>query len=180
MLSTLGEAPVQTLEGPLTADVGAAMNILDNTNKAIQLRGWASNTEDNYPLTPIASGEILMPPNVLRPLFPEGSGQKLVVRGGKLYDLVNHSYQFSSDITASLVFLLNFEDLTETLRHYVTVCASRKFQQSVMGSDTLHRFSEEDEGEALVLALQEDCDMRGSNFKATFQDGWDAMEIIRR
>ena len=46
MLSTIGEAPVNSITGTTTVDVSVAKNILDETSMSVQSQGWNFNT--NY------------------------------------------------------------------------------------------------------------------------------------
>ncbi len=48
MLSTIGEAPVNSITGTTTVDVSVAKNILDETSMSIQSLGWNFNTHTNY------------------------------------------------------------------------------------------------------------------------------------
>ena len=44
MLSTIGEAPVNSLTGSLPTDASMAKNILDEVNREVQSGGWKFNT----------------------------------------------------------------------------------------------------------------------------------------
>ena len=44
MLSTIGEAPVNSLTGSLPTDATMAINILDEINREVQAQGWKFNT----------------------------------------------------------------------------------------------------------------------------------------
>ena len=44
MLSTIGEAPVNSLTGSLPTDATMAINILDEINREVQAGGWKFNT----------------------------------------------------------------------------------------------------------------------------------------
>ena len=48
MLSSIGEAPVNSITGTTTVDVSTAKNILDETSMSIQSQGWHFNTHENY------------------------------------------------------------------------------------------------------------------------------------
>lgn len=45
MLACIGEAPVDSLDAPLGADVQMALNILRNTTREVQAQGWRFNTD---------------------------------------------------------------------------------------------------------------------------------------
>ena len=44
MLSTIGEAPVNSLTGSLPTDATMAINILDEINREVQSMGWKFNS----------------------------------------------------------------------------------------------------------------------------------------
>jgi hypothetical protein len=69
----------------------------------------------------------------------------VAMRGRKLYDRVNHTFVFTKSIKAELVLMLEFDELPQAARHYITIRAARVFQQRVVGSDTLGSFTERDE-----------------------------------
>ena len=95
MISVIGESPVNTLGGtsvPVT--VIQSVQVLDETNKAIQSEGWHFNTEYDYPLIPDAStSKITLPVNTLKiDLDPEiYTDTDPVQRGLKLYDRKKHT-----------------------------------------------------------------------------------------
>lgn len=182
MLSVIGEAPVNTLEGDLPADAQMAVQILGEVCREVQSRGWYFNTEQRYPLTPNESGEIELPANAVH-VDPDPSiniGISAVPRGNKLYNLDDHSFVFKGTIYANIVFLLSFNQLPQAARHYIVIRASRKLHDRVLGSDTLHGFSEKDEQSALVALLHEDSRQADrSVFGKNLLSGWDVLKTIR-
>ena len=53
ILSGIGEAPVNSLSGPLPADVAVAVNTLKgNPQGGVQLERWHFSTEDGYAHSP--------------------------------------------------------------------------------------------------------------------------------
>jgi hypothetical protein len=49
-----------------------------------------------------------------------------------------------------MVVVLQFDELPETARHYVSVRAARVFQARTVGSQLLYSFTDKDERDALV------------------------------
>jgi hypothetical protein len=149
MLDTIGQAPVNTLSGQVSVDVKRAENLLDHISREVQSRGCSFNAEDDYPLTPTTAGEVLLPSNLiaidLDPATYGPASYDVVIRGNRLYNKVTHSYSFTEPLKADVVLLLDFEELPQYARNYVVVRAARKFQDSSLGSETTHRFSEDDE-----------------------------------
>jgi hypothetical protein len=155
MLSTIGEAPVNTVEDNGIVDAVLARQILRATSREVQSRGWHFNTEKGYPLNPDSNGFLVLPATVLRADTVGGYQDiDVVVRGNRLYDRRNHTYQFNKPVKIDMVILLPFDELPEVARGYITIRSSRFFQERVVGSDLLSTFSQNDEVRALV-ALQE-------------------------
>ena len=59
MLSCIGQAPLNTLEGTKSYFTIAAERILEDEVKRIQLQGWDFNSEDDYQLNPDVNGETI-------------------------------------------------------------------------------------------------------------------------
>ncbi len=158
MLSGVGEAPVNSLETDLTADVALARRILEETSKEIQLEGWQWNTEDNYPLTPDAAGRIRLHPSIIRVHFREPSERELIVRGRLVYDRGRRSFEFARDtsLLCTVTVLLPLEDMPESARRYAAVRAMRVFQERAVGSSELSRFHQADEARARAALLAEE------------------------
>lgn len=149
MLGVIGESPISSLEGTLPADAYTAMQILGRVSREVQSRGWHFNTEEAVPLTPDESNYINIPSNVVsidanKVYHPT---LDVVKRGTKLYNRENHSFDFSDYTTVycDITYLLEFTDMPEAARRYISIRAARIFQDKFMGSDTLHGFSQEDE-----------------------------------
>ncbi len=151
MLFTIGESPVNTLEGGTVVDAVTAEQTLDNVSREIQSDGWAFNTEKGFPLSRAAFAPLVfnVPENALT-CDPSDKSAQIVVRAGKLYDLENHTFEFpdTTSIDCDIIWQLEFEDLPETARRYITIRAARIFQAGAVGSDTLNSFVDRDEYEA--------------------------------
>lgn len=161
MLSAIGESPVNSLASGLV-DAELAESILDSTSRNVQSMGWHWNTEYNYKLSPLMDGTVLLPQNALRvdqsPNF--GIGQyDLVMRGSKVYDRKNHTFTIGDSVELDIVFALDFEEMPEAARYYVTIRAARTFQDRVVGSSELHGFQEKDEQRALIDLRDAEADL---------------------
>ena len=164
MLSTIGESPVNTVEDTGNVDVVIARQILQNVSREVQARGWHFNTEINYTITPDSEGYLVLPKTVLKAdtVYPDSS-KDVVVRGSKLYDRENHTYVFTDAVKVDMTILLTFDELPEVARNYVTIRASRIFQERVVGSDTLHAFNSQDEARAMVSLMEYEADTSDLN-----------------
>lgn len=164
MLSTIGESPVNTVEDTGNVDVVIARQILQSVSREVQARGWHFNTEKNYNITPNSEGYLVLPNTVLKvdTVYPDDS-KDVVVRGSKLYDRENHTYVFTDAVKVDMTVLLTFDELPEVARNYVTIRASRIFQERVVGSDTLQAFNSQDEARAMVSLMEYEADTADLN-----------------
>ncbi len=157
MLSTIAEAPVNSLGGASNADVDDAQRTLLEVSRAVQAEGFSFNTEYDYTLPRNAANEIPVPDNIIR-VDADGSGYDVVRRGTRLYDRKEHSYTFltTTSLKVQIVLLLPFEEMPESARQYIMIRAARIFQDRSVGSDTLHGFNKTDEARARAgLMLEE-------------------------
>jgi hypothetical protein len=180
MISVIGESPVNTLSGtsvPVT--VTQAVHALDETSKAIQSEGWHFNTEYDYPLVPDSvTKRITLPVNTLKvDLDPElNTDTDAVQRGLKLYDRKNHRDTWTKDLKAIITFELEFEELPEQFRHYISVKSARIFAARFLGSREIEGFALRDEIEAKARAIESDSE----NADRTIFDHYSVMRVIDR
>lgn len=166
MLRAIGESPASSLSGSVGVDVVTARSTLTEISRAVQTEGWIFNTEYGYPLSRDVNNEIGVPTNALvvdvpRRVYPSIDP---VIRGRKLYDRMNHTYKFDVDLEARVVFGLDFTELPESARHYITYRAARKFQDNSVGSTELHQYNERDEMIARARLLDEQTEDEDLNF----------------
>ena len=180
IISVIGEAPVNTLTGvSLPISVLQAQSALDETSKAVQSEGWHCNTEHEYELVPDAgTGKITLPANTLRfdldPLLYTDVDP--VQRGTKLYDRKNHTEVWSKSIKGTITFDLDFEDLPEQLRHYITVKSARVFANRFIGTREIEGFTLREEVEAKARAIDSDSETADR----TIFDNYSVLRVIDR
>ena len=180
IISVIGEAPVNTITGvslPVTAI--QAISMLDETSKAVQSEGWHCNTEHEYELTPDAvTSKITLPQNTLKfdldPLLYTDSDP--VQRGLKLYDRKNHTELWTKSVKGSITFELEFEDLPEQLRHYITVKSARVFANRFIGTREIEGFTLREEVEAKARAIDSDSE----NADRTIFDHYSVLRVLDR
>ena len=180
IISVIGEAPINTITGvslPVTAI--QAISTLDETSKAVQSEGWHCNTEHEYELTPDSvTSKITLPQNTLKfdldPLLYTDSDP--VQRGLKLYDRKNHTEIWTKSVKGSITFELEFEDLPEQLRHYVTVKSARVFANRFIGTREIEGFTLREEIEAKARAIDSDSE----NADRTIFDHYSVLRVLDR
>ena len=156
MLAGIGQAPTVSLDDA-NPELSIAELTLDQVTKEVLGEGWHFNTEQNYPLVPDNDGFITVPANVLSLSDNKQSNRQVyqtVVRDGRLYDKLAHSFTFptGAPIKCDVVWLFPFEDLPQPFKDYITQRATRLFAGRVQGSEQMVTFNSQDE-----LVLRNNC-----------------------
>jgi Tail tubular protein len=152
MLGTIGESPINSLDAAAgVVDAVTARSILAEVSVQVQEEGWHFNTETEFELTPsLDSQEIYVPANCIEvDTSPYDKDYDVAIRGQRLYDRTNKTYKFAKSLKCDLTILLEFNELPQAARHYITIRAARVFQQRVIGSNILGSFTQQDELAAL-------------------------------
>ena len=152
MLTSIGEAPVNSLISGLE-DAELAETILENVNKETQSKGWIFNTDLKVTLPLNSDNQIVLPNNYLRVdtrTTLRSNTKDIVERGRKLYDRIANSYVFTSGVQVDAVILLDFTDIPEVARRYITIRSARIFQDRVLSSPNIHGFQLVDEQQAYI------------------------------
>lgn len=144
MLSCIGQAPLNSLEGTKSYFTVAAENILNDETKRVQLTGYEFNTDDCYELKPDENNTIKIPSDILSVSFPHPYKTKLVIRNNKLYDKERKSFTFTKPVRAKVVFCFDFEELPEPAKLYIKMSAAYKFVKRELGSQSAQIFTQED------------------------------------
>jgi hypothetical protein len=161
-LSNIGEAPVASLTG-LQVDAQVASSIIDEVSREVQTHGWHWNSEV-HTLKPDINSEIKLPANAFRvDTVQEDVSTDVIQRGMKLYDRKENSYKFTKALKLRLTVGLDFDDLPEAARRYITVRSIRVFQERTLGSDSLSKFNRADEQQAWGLLQHEEAETADYN-----------------
>jgi hypothetical protein len=159
MLSTIGEAPVNSLSSGLV-DAETAETVLNEVSRDVQSFGWNFNTEPDVVVGKDVNGKIQLATNVLRADLASSVNKyrsnknEYVQRGTFMYDKVQHTDIINKDLKLDIVYMLDFTQIPEVARRYITIKAARLFQERVVGSDNLSAMNRADEQQAL-FALKE-------------------------
>lgn len=137
ILTTIGETSIHTLNGELPADASIARDVLREVSRNVQTKGWRWNTEDAVEISPDGlTKELRLPANCLAAdeAFPT-QRYDLVQRGQRLYDRRRRSYQFTETVQVEMTLCLDWGELPEAARRYITIKAARVFHDRVLGSN---------------------------------------------
>ena len=159
ILSTIGEAPINSLTGSLPVDATVAKNILSEICREVQSAGWHFNTHYKATLSRDTNNKIPVPSNAVRIELDVNKFSKssydIVQRNGFLYNLASNSDIFTTDFDeVIIVYLLPFDEIPEQGKRYITIRSARIFHDRTLGASTLHKFSAEDEKTALSILKQ--------------------------
>ena len=157
ILQTVGQAPVTTLD-QTNPDVAIAYDTLLQVSREIQSEGWTFNKEFNYPFTPDANKEILIPTNILQiDLARDESVSRnydVVRRSGKLYDRRKHSSQWDTVMKCDVVWLFDWVDLPRPIQDYIVARAACFTVSRIVGDANLYKMCQEKEAYMRAMALE--------------------------
>ena len=162
MLGAIGEFPVNTISGIVTTDVSIAKRIFGLVNRAVQAKGWHFNSDYNVTLSLDSNDEIILGQSILSVGSPT---RDITVRGGKLYDRVTRGTTFTSAITdAWTITLLEFQDLPQLARSYITEACKRQMEQEVLGEVSADVRNKESELRAWADLVDDEANRSNVNF----------------
>ena len=180
MLMTIGEYKVNDLINLAgRSDAAIAKDILNNTSRAVQSKGWTFNMDFDVVKTPDSNNQIQLGKTVLRIDTTDkvrSGDSDIVERANKLYDRQKNTHIFTENVTVNEVKLLNFDELPEAARRFVAVRSARIFHDRVVGSGELHRFFQEDEAQAWSELLE----YEGNVGDYTIFDSYDVYRVVER
>lgn len=159
ILSAVGQAPVTTID-QTNPDVGVAYDTLLQCNREVQAEGWTFNTENEYPFTPDNDGYIFIPDNVLMldlsDLY-ENAGIDVVQRDGKLYNKIDHTFEWEGQVKCDVVWLFEFKDLPVPVREYITARAAVQASTKMTGDSTVYQMLQAKEAMSRANLLEYEC-----------------------
>lgn len=153
VLSNVGQAPVTSITST-NPMVAIAAGIIDEVSHSLQSEGWVFNTEQDYPFTPNSNKNILIPDNILSIDSVYWANFEPIIRGGKLYDKRNHTYEFTDKLYAKVVWYFDFEDIPEVFKQYIAVRAANLFAGRAVGSTEVVKYSEREEALARTACME--------------------------
>ena len=159
ILSTIGEAPLNTLIGSLPVDGTIAKNVLSEVSREVQSQGWHFNTHYKVTLTRDTDNKIPLATNIVRVEIDPRQYSKvsydIVQRNNFLYNLAKNEDTFDTNFKdATAVYLLPFDEIPEQAKRYITIRSARIFHDRTLGANTIHKFSQEDEAKSLSILKQ--------------------------
>lgn len=168
MLSAVGEAPITNLDEDL-AEAQMAVNMLDVVSREVQSRGWSWNTDRKRKMNISSNGQILIPVNAMKIEAVDGNTgrpdprKRYVIRDRKLYDILKRTNKFDDAQHLDLVIALDWADLTETGRRYITLDATSRYMVDVLGADADLQQIQQQAQQAWIRLHQEEDQISDNN-----------------
>jgi len=150
LLETINELPMENeseYAGYLEATQARAKVI--EVTRAVLSEKWDFNTDKNYIFPIDSNGMIAVPTNVLNIVGNRGD---VIMRNWKLYSRRNQSHIFEEEVPCDVVWLMDFNNISHPLRHYITIRAARIFAARTLGDKEMIAFNEVDEEDARLAA----------------------------
>jgi len=182
ILGSIGQSPVTNLNFT-NPEIEFIYNLLKESNVEVQSEGWVYNREDHYPFTPDANGNISIPANILRMDVCEEEVYRtsdVVKRDGKLYNKLEHTYEFKEPIDMNVVWLFPFEDLPQPFKRLIVAKASTRAAVQLVSNPTLVQLLGQQEAYTRAIVLEYECNQGDHNFLGMGHDqGYRAYEPFR-
>ena len=170
ILASVGQAPVTTLD-QTNPDVAIAYDTLLNVSREVQAEGWTFNTEEYYPMTPDANGEIPIPNNILQiDLHDEKDNQyETIRRSGKLYEKINHTFDWTTltgwdTVRCDIVWLFDWVDLPRPMQDYIVAKAAAIVSSRIVGDGQQYQILMQKEQYNRALAMEYECNQGDYTF----------------
>ncbi len=182
-LRAIGESPVNSLASGVP-DAEDALAIVDDMTELVLSMGWHSNTSYGVVFYPDMSGEIGIPPNVLR-IDSSGRSAHINVTARedlndslkKLFNVDEQSFLFEQPVECDVVYHYDIDGLPYALQDYIACSAAVRFQESTMSSQVLDAFVKRAESEAWARLLDAELEAEDAN---VLKDSHDVRRIVRR
>lgn len=173
LLTTIGEAPVNTLTGNQVTDVAIAKQVLNEVSREVQSQGWHFNTEEGVRLSPALDKRIAIPVDTAR---IDIDGIDVVPRSGYLFNKTDRTFTFDKTVEAEVVFYQDFEALPDTAKRYIAIRSARIYADRMLNSETIHQMLARDEQRALI-DLKE---FEGDTGDYSMMDNYSVARVLNR
>ena len=170
ILASVGQAPVTTLD-QTNPDVAIAYDTLLNVSREVQAEGWTFNTEEYYPMTPDANGEIIIANNILQiDLHDEkDNSYESVRRDGKLYEKINHTFDWTTltgwdTVRCNIVWFFDWVDLPRPIQDYIVAKTASIVSSRIIGDRGQYQILQQRELDNRAKALEYECNQGDYTF----------------
>ena len=204
ILASVGQAPVTAfdqngdeieLTQPTNPDVAIAYNTLTQVSREVQSEGWTFNKEYSVTFPINADNKVIIPDSILQLSLSDNvvfnRDKKGVLRTDssdgqkKLWDRVNHTFQWSQDLVCDVMYFYPFQDLPTPIRSYITARAATMTSQRIVGDLTLYQMLSQMEAQTRAQAMEYEANqgefsMFGTPESANYYVAYKPIHTLRR
>lgn len=157
ILAAVGNSPINSLADHQNVDAYNAERMLDGMSRTIQRQGWQFNTMTDVVVKPDSkSKRIRYNPTWIA--VASCDGVAYAKRGDYLYNVTDKTYIFEKDITLHIIEAVDFEDLPDCFKAYITAKAAVQFQSRYLGDEEISQFLVTEVNEAYAEIVQYSVD----------------------
>lgn len=150
VLKNCGYTETSTLEGAIGRDASSALKSIENETRSLCRRGmWFSrrdilltpDEDTSFLVLPATTLTIRPPSNQCTYLFSKQDwiDLKPVMRSGKVYSVINQSFEFTNPLALMIYEALPFDDLPDEARTYAWVYSALELNRSGLRSDSVEK-----------------------------------------
>lgn len=176
VLSSIGDAPINSVEEPTNVNVINAIALIDKHNRRQQSKGWSFNLNKNYALNvDVNTKRIPWSTTFLR--LASKNGKALVRRDDYVFNFTDYTFTFSgTSIVVEVILEVPLENCPEPMINYIIAAASSEFQIKYLNDPALTEALAREEQMAWV-DLQ-DYELEVNKYNAF--DNVNIQQILRR
>jgi len=182
ILSTVGGERITALTS-LSFTATAAYTALRDGMRDLMSHSWGFNTERDVVLTPVGNAISLTGAAYTGvyistiDLEPEDAGSlDVTIKGDNLYDRKTHSTTAftAASYKASVSYYLQWEDLPEAVKSYVTALAAKDFQMQMVGNGQIDAILTQ----KFAYAQSEFYSFESQQYDYSMFDNYDVWKIV--
>lgn len=161
LLRAIRMAAVMSLDAADSNEAASsAKKALDSAAIEVQMEGRYFNTVTEATIDPTVDGEIALPANCLKVRSARAwSGDRLVPRGSRLYNPKTRTFVIGEAVKVDMVEALEFEDLSQAFRTWVTALAARRFCIPRLPTGSTFQYTEDFLSAAIAAAELENAEV---------------------
>lgn len=150
LLQTINELPIESEDDyNFVLEARMARDTIIEVKRSVLAEKWDFNSDTNYVLPLDSDGMIPVPANMLDITADNGD---VISRNWRLYSKSRQSHIFTEEVSADIVWDMDFNSLTHPLRHYITIRAARIFANRTIGDEKSNAYTAVDEEDARLSA----------------------------
>ena len=172
ILGSIGQSPVSSIDHD-NPEISFIYNILTEINRDVQNEGWTFNKEDHIKNSSKTGNKFHIPSDVVQ---IDGTDawdrtRDFVRRKDtdgvwKLYDRVNHTFEFPDDdyFYLNYVRILAFENIPSVFQRYIIYKASTRAAVQLVANPSLQKMLATFEIQARAACIEYDCNQGDHSF----------------